>query len=62
MEISLFNETIEILAISLPTLFLGAIVLFWILERTVFKFTFCQHCKQMIDEEMNKNGYKGDKN
>lgn len=61
MEVSQFNNTVQIVAISMPAIFIGAIVLFWILERTIFKFTFCQHCKQMIDEEMDRRGYQGSK-
>jgi hypothetical protein len=62
MEISQFNQVIVIVAISIPAMFIGAIVLLWVLERTVFKFTFCQHCKEMITEEMNRRGYQGAKN
>jgi hypothetical protein len=61
MELSQFNETVQIVAISIPAMFIGAIVLLWVLERTVFKFTFCQHCKEMIQEEMNRRGYQGEK-
>lgn len=57
MEISQFNDVVCIVAISMPAMFLGAIVLLWVLERSVFKYQHCELCKELIEREYKK--FKG---